>query len=58
MDEPEEHTRRRHPNDPDVVAHQLKMAAVTMSEEEREALLASIDRTLQELDPQADNKKK
>ena len=51
MDEAQERrTRRRHPNDPDVVAHQLKMAAVKMTEHEREALVASIDRQLREID--------
>ena len=50
MDEPKDRTPRRHPNDPDVVAHQMKMAAVTMPHEERDALLASIDRQLREID--------
>jgi len=50
MDEPKDRTPRRHPNNPDVVAHQMKMAAVTMPRDERDALLASIDRQLRELD--------
>ena len=50
MDEPKDRTPRRHPNDPDVVAHQMKMAAVTMTHEERDALLARIDRQLREID--------
>ena len=54
MDEPKDRAPRRHPNDPDVVAHQMKMAAVTMSREERDAWLAKIDRRLQELDEASD----
>ena len=50
MAEPKDRTPRRHPNDPDVVAHQMKMAAVTMTREERDALLAKIDRQLREID--------
>jgi hypothetical protein len=50
MDEPKDRNPRRHPNDPDVVAHQMKMAAVTMPHEERAALLARIDRQLREID--------
>ena len=50
MDEPKDRTPPRHPNDPDVVAHQMRMAAVTMTHEERDALLASIDRQLREID--------
>ena len=50
MDEARDRTPRRHPNDPDVVAHQMKMAAVTMPHDERDALLASIDRQLREID--------
>ena len=50
MPEAEDGTPRRHPNDPDVVAHQMRMAAVAMPHDERDALLASIDRQLRELD--------
>jgi hypothetical protein len=50
MSEPEERIPRRHPNDPDVVAHQMKMAAVTLTPDERDTLLASIDRQLRKLD--------
>jgi hypothetical protein len=50
MKEPKDRKPRRHPNDPDVVAHQMKMAAVTMPHEERDALLARVDRQLREID--------
>ena len=50
MADAEARETRRHPNDPDVVAHQMKMAAVTMTPDERDALLASVDRQLRELD--------
>jgi len=39
-----------HPNDPEVVSHQLRLSAVKMSQAERDGLLAAIDRELAKID--------
>jgi hypothetical protein len=43
-----------HPNDPEVVSHQMRLSAVKMSQAEREGLLAVIDRELARLDQRRD----
>lgn len=40
----------RHPNDPRVIREQLKRNRLTLTEEERHALIASIDRQIAEID--------
>lgn len=41
---------KRHPNDPGVVRKQLVQSRITLTDEERAALIASIDRQLAEID--------
>ena len=40
----------RHPNDPEVVRKQLAQNRLTLTDEERAALIESIDRQLAEID--------
>ena len=40
----------RHPNDPEVVQKQLAQNRLTLTDEERAALIANIDRQLAEID--------
>jgi hypothetical protein len=48
----------RHPNDRQVVSRQLEQAGMVMTEQERQAMLASIDRQIREIDARQGKRKK
>jgi hypothetical protein len=48
----------RHPNDHEVESRELEKAGMVMTERERQALLASIDRQIREIDARQAKRKK